>query len=51
VIKKIVAFGAICAGVAFAAGCYVGWKTTMIVVDDVNKRHRKEFKEIFQIKN
>jgi len=24
--------------VAFGAGCYVGWKTTLKVIDSVNKR-------------
>lgn len=28
-------------GIAFAAGCYVGWKTSMKVVDSVGKRVKK----------
>jgi len=39
--KKIVGAMAIVSGISFAAGCYVGWKTTMLVVDDVNKRLKK----------
>lgn len=34
-IKWIITAGAVGAGVAFAAGCYVGWKTTLKVVDSL----------------
>jgi len=37
---SLVAGGAI-AGVAFAAGAWVGWKTTLKVIDSVEQRRKK----------
>lgn len=34
--------GGIVAGFAFAAGCYVGWKTTMKVVDNYDERKKAQ---------
>ena len=28
--------------VAFGAGCYIGWKTTLKVIDSVNKRFARD---------
>lgn len=39
-IKTVLALGTVVVGVAFAAGCYVGWKTTLKVVDDVTSRKK-----------
>lgn len=36
-IKWVVTVSALGAGIAFAAGCYVGWKTTLKVVDSLEK--------------
>jgi len=40
VIKWVVMAGAVAAGFAFAAGTYVGWKTTLKVVDSVDQRRK-----------
>ena len=37
-IKWVILAGAVGTGFAFAAGAYVGWKTTLRVIDSVNKR-------------
>lgn len=37
-IKLVAAAGAVIAGFAFATGCYVGWKTTLKVLDSVERR-------------
>lgn len=36
IIKVILFSAAAATGFAFAAGCYVGWKTTLKVLDSVN---------------
>jgi hypothetical protein len=41
-IKWIVLAGAVGAGFAFAAGAYVGWKTTLKVIDSYDERRKKE---------
>ncbi len=40
-IKWSLLAGGVVAGVAFAAGCWVGWKTTLKVIDSVNVRKEK----------
>ena len=40
-IKWVAAAGATIAGFAFAAGAYVGWKTTLKVIDSVEDRRKK----------
>lgn len=40
-IRTIVAVGAVVTGAAFAAGFYVGWKTTMKVMDNVIARRQR----------
>ena len=37
-IKWIAVAGATCVGFAFAAGCYVGWRTTLKVVESTKER-------------
>lgn len=37
-IKWAIAAGAAIAGFSFAAGAYVGWKTTLKVLDSVERR-------------
>ena len=39
-IKTTLAVGTVVVGIAFAAGCYVGWKTTMRVLDNVMARRK-----------
>lgn len=41
-IKWIVLGGAVVAGIAFAAGSYAGWKTTMKVFDVMAEKLAKE---------
>lgn len=40
-IKWTLVVGGLVAGVAFAAGTYVGWKTTLKVIDSVEARRKK----------
>jgi hypothetical protein len=37
-IRWVVVTMAVCSGVAFAAGIYVGWKTTLRVCDSVERK-------------
>lgn len=39
-IQATLVVGSIAVGFAFAAGCYVGWKTTMKVIDSVEARRK-----------
>jgi hypothetical protein len=41
-IKWVLIGGGMVAGVAFAAGTYVGWKTTLKVIDSVKAKKEKE---------
>lgn len=40
-IKSTLAVGTVAVCLAFAAGCYVGWKTTMRVMDHVLARRKQ----------
>jgi len=40
-IKWVLVGGAVVAGVAFAAGTFVGWKTTLKVIDSVKAKKEK----------
>ena len=44
-IKWVVAGITIGAGFVFAAGCYVGWKTTLKAIDSVAERNGKKNEE------
>ena len=33
--------GALASGAAFTAGCFIGWKTTLKVLDSVERREKK----------
>jgi len=41
VIKTFVACGTVVSCCVFALGCYVGWKTTLAVLDSVEAKKRK----------
>lgn len=40
-IKWVIIGSGLVAGVAFAAGTWVGWKTTLKVIDSVNAKKEK----------
>lgn len=37
-IRTTLAVGTVVVGIAFAAGCYVGWKTTLKAMEAVRKK-------------
>lgn len=43
-IKKTLSVAAATGLLAFAAGCYVGWKTTLRIIDTVRARYERENK-------
>jgi len=40
-IKWIIVAGTMATGAAFTVGCFVGWKTTLKVLDSVERREKK----------
>jgi len=41
-IRWVLIGSGVAAGVAFAAGAYVGWKTTLKVIDSVNAKKKEK---------